>query len=178
MRIAFLLALFLLGPFEILAGTPYDTDTVRKLDGKIKRVDTVESQYAGEDGLRFLLDTPSGNYAVDVCPKWYAEQNRFGFKVGEPITVLGSVFKMKDGNGIYAATVERPSSSPPQTLEFREPVTGIPLWYGEKKDIPKGGPMLDGEAMTPEQMMKAMQQRMMQMMQQEMIKNMPAAPAK
>ena len=117
---------------------PYNIKTFTTIEGNIKSIDASFNPATSETGLHLTVKTPSGEYIVHVCPKWYADQKQIEFQKGESLTISGSTFTKDNQANIYAATIDYQSASS-STLQLRNPDTGDELWKERLKPTTDSG---------------------------------------
>lgn len=109
----------------------YDRNTVVKITGTV----AVEPQLVFNDLITFELDNSGERIVVVLGPQWYFSDDKLEYKVGDNVTVRGSIAQGKDGRTyLISQQITTPEG---KTIILREE-TGKPLWTHSNRSTKQG----------------------------------------
>lgn len=109
----------------------YDRNTVIKINGAV----AVPPQPLVDNIISFELNLSGERIIVVLGPKWYLSDDKLDFKVGDNITVRGSVAQGKDGRTyLISQQITTPEG---KTILLREEI-GMPLWMHNNRPAKQG----------------------------------------
>ncbi|MHB8772342.1 MAG: hypothetical protein ACYC7J_15215 [Syntrophales bacterium] len=110
----------------------YDRNTVVKVSGPV----AVPPRPVADGLIALEMDLPGERVVVVLGPAWYLQDDDLDWKVGEPLTVRGSLARGKDGRAyLLSQQVTTPSGT---TIELRGQ-NGSPSWSGGLRGGQPGG---------------------------------------
>jgi hypothetical protein len=115
----------------------YDRNTVVKISGSI----AVSPRPLAGGLMAFDLHLPGEQIVVVLGPAWYLQDDNLDWKIGDPVTVRGSLAQGKDGRTYLLS--ERIISPGGATIVLRGE-NGIPAWSGGLREGGSGGQGMRG----------------------------------
>jgi hypothetical protein len=110
----------------------YDRNTVVNIGGSV----AVPPRPLAGGLIAFDLSTPGDRIVVVLGPAWYLQDDNLDWKVGDQVTVRGSLAQGKDGRTYLLS--QRISTPDGTTIELRGE-SGRPSWSGGLRGGQQGG---------------------------------------
>lgn len=110
----------------------YDRNTVVKISGPV----AVPPRQLASGLVAFELNLPDKQIVVVLGPAWYLQDDSLDWKIGDQVTVRGSLAQGKDGRTYLLS--ERISVLGRVTIELRDE-NGNPSWSGGLRGGQQGG---------------------------------------
>jgi len=103
----------------------YNPDTITTVKGSIVQIDSISLRNYPIVRLKLALNEKDFLY-IHTSPYFYMEKNKWTFRIGQKLEVIGSKIKYEDNDVIIAKTI----NSEGKTYKFRDD-QGNPLWAGQ-----------------------------------------------
>lgn len=103
----------------------YNPETITTVRGSIVQIDNINIRNYPIVRLKLALNEKDFIY-IHTSPYFYMEKNKWSFRIGQGLEVIGSKVKYENNDVIIAKTI----NSEGKTYKFRDD-QGNPLWAGQ-----------------------------------------------